>query len=124
MTLGVGGFQVDDRELCVVLQRLQGFVAQQFLDVIHVGTTAEQFSSATSPECVRRDADIQLGLLGARLDEPSKRVVRETLAVEINEQRLFTVPFMATLHRRRTAAAEPGAAGAYAAAVIRRAGRP
>ena len=39
--------EVEDREFGVMLEGVQRLVPQQLLDVVHVGTAAERFSSAT-----------------------------------------------------------------------------
>ena len=62
MALRVGRLEIGDRELDVMFQGLQGLVAEEFFDMVHVRATAEQFRGTRPPEGVSRDIGVQLGL--------------------------------------------------------------
>ena len=55
------GLDVGDGELGVVLEGVERFVTEQFLDVVHARAAPEHFRGAAPPECARRDSDGQQG---------------------------------------------------------------
>ena len=57
MTLPVSLFEVGDGELCVVLDGVEGLVAEEFLDVVHAGTDAEHSARRRAGHSVA-DADM------------------------------------------------------------------
>lgn len=59
MAFLVGFLQICDGQFGVVLEGFQTFVAQEFLDVVTVGATADELSRATAPEGVGRDINLQ-----------------------------------------------------------------
>jgi len=66
MTLFVSGLEVVDGEFRVVLQGVEGFMSEHFLDVVHVRPAPDQLGRATPPERVRRDVYIlEPGLVDA-----------------------------------------------------------
>lgn len=49
MTLSVGFLEVGNRQLCVVLDGVEGLVAEEFLDVVHAGAGLVVLGFARSP---------------------------------------------------------------------------
>lgn len=49
MALGVGALEIGDRELGVVLERVQGFMAEQFLEMVHACPASQHLGGAASP---------------------------------------------------------------------------
>jgi len=50
VALAVGGAQVGDGEFGVVLEDVEGFVAEEVLDVVHVGAGAQELGRAGASE--------------------------------------------------------------------------
>ena len=76
----MGVAQVGDGEFGVVLEGVEGLVADQYLDVIHVGPGTQQFRRTRAPEGVRGDVDGDAGGLGVTMDQPEEHVIREPFA--------------------------------------------
>ena len=58
----VGLLQIDDGEQGVVLQGVQGLVAEKLLDVVHVGAAADQLRCTAAAEGVRGDVRVKPGM--------------------------------------------------------------
>jgi len=50
VALAVGGAQVGDGEFGVVFEGVEGFVAEEILDMVHVGTGAQELGRAGAAE--------------------------------------------------------------------------
>lgn len=70
MTFLVGFLKIGDGEFDVVTECIQVLVPEQFLDMVHVGATPNQFGCATSPEGMRGHVDIQTCCLGVGMNSP------------------------------------------------------
>jgi hypothetical protein len=89
MTLLVRGLEVVDGQLGVVSERVQGLVAEQFLDVVKIGSAPDQLRGATAPEGVRRDLHVEARLVGVEMHAAQERFVGHPFAEAIEEQRRF-----------------------------------
>ena len=97
MAFFVGFLKVHDGQPGVVVERVQGLVAEQFLDVVHVRATPDQLGRAASPECVGGNRKIKIHPAGVTPDHPLQIMVRVPFAVPVEEQRRF----MRIVHEER-----------------------
>ncbi len=56
----MGLLEILDGQLRVGLEHVEGFVSEQFLDVVHVGTAADEFGCAAAPERMGGDGHIEV----------------------------------------------------------------
>ena len=80
MTPGMGLLQVGDGQPGVVLEGVEGLVAEDLLDVVHVGPAPEQLGGATAAERVGGHRDLKAGLRGIPVQEPAHGVVGQAAA--------------------------------------------
>src|SRR6266850_4155279 len=80
MVLPVSRGQILDRDPSVDLSRRHGSVAEDELDVAHIGAALEEVGRASVPEGVRGDALPETGRLGALADDQIERLHAESPA--------------------------------------------
>jgi hypothetical protein len=89
MALGVGGFQVGDCEPGIMLEGIKRFVAEEFLNVVHVGAAPEHFSGAASPEGMRGHVDGRSHMSCGRPHDEPEPVVGKPRALRVEEHGLL-----------------------------------
>ena len=65
----------------LVFEGFEGFVAEEVLDMVHVGAGAEEFGGAGAAEGVWGDVYADADGIGVFADEPAEDVIREPLAL-------------------------------------------
>ena len=84
-------FEVQDGELCVVLQGGKGLVAKQLLDVGNVSPDTYALGRTAPPEGVRRDVLVDLRMFSSGMDHVQKDLVLQPTASMDKERTLCRV---------------------------------
>lgn len=67
MTFPVGLFEIGNRQFGIVLESVERFVAEQFLDMVHAGAASQQFGRTAAAKGMRGDPDVEPHLGGIAL---------------------------------------------------------
>lgn len=79
MAFLVGFLQIRDGEASIMLQGVEGFVAEDLLDVVHVRATTQELGGAAAAKGVRGDLDVD--------PDPKRCEMIETISMEAAEAR-------------------------------------
>ena len=82
--------EVEDRKFGVMLEGVQRFVPQQFLDVVHVRPAPQQFCRTTAAERVGRDVNRNPRSPGIDMQLPQEGVIGVKLPASIHKYGLLT----------------------------------
>ena len=76
----MGFLQIRDGEAGVMLEGVEGFVAEDLLDVVHVGAAAQELGGAAAAKGVRGDRNLHPRLRGVPMQESPEGVIGQPVA--------------------------------------------